>query len=384
MANRPASSPARSTARVAYGALGILCLGAGLALGLLGTFGLSGAEGNQTTANRMLTMQGGLKRLSKGPARHRIVYLSDSAGVSYPKGKRVPERLQQLLERQVEASTDVRVHNLGQPGLGPYDYYFAASEIARTRPTGVVIGFSFGSLSDTFTEQFSAPIFATLLAPGQIPQALSLPVHRIGLTADQLLLYVVARQLGFADTLRWLSVRQARVVGTHAEVVKRCDEALGSDANKRLEGALKWGVLRQLVSGQARRFSAETTTLFLGLALAGEAEASPVLPMFRAALRVLSDAGIPVLVYLSPMNVEHADWLGLLDEEKLRISVDAIATLVRSEGGEFVDLHDLLPDEGFRDGPGHFTWEGVDGPLLVAEQIAPGVAKMMGVGPARR
>jgi len=192
------------------------------------------------------------------------------------------------------------------------------------------------------------------------------------------------RQFGLTDTLRWLSVRQARVVATHAEFVKRCDEALGSEANKRLERRLKWRVLRQVVSGRARRFNAKATTSLVGGVLAGEAETSPVLPMFRAALRVLSDAGIPVLVYLSPMNVEHADWLGLLDEEKLRISVDAIATLVRSEGGEFVDLHDLLPDEGFRDGPGHFTWEGVDGPLLVAEQIAPGVAKMMGVGPARR
>jgi hypothetical protein len=105
-------------------------------------------------------------------------------------------------------------------------------------------------------------------------------------------------------------------------------------------------------------------------ALEGLGPDNPVLQALTAAVRDFERAGIPVFVYLTPVNVEHMDALGLLNREGLARTVAVVEEEVREAGGDFIDLHALLPDEAFRDGTGHFVvGDGVDGPARVAEAL---------------
>lgn len=77
------------------------------------------------------------------------------------------------------------------------------------------------------------------------------------------------------------------------------------------------------------------------------------------------------LVYVVPVNVEHLQQVGPDSRHGLERTAETLRHIVEEEGAEFLDLHALLPDAGFRDPPGHFTYDGeIDGPMLVAQRIA--------------
>jgi hypothetical protein len=91
-----------------------------------------------------------------------------------------------------------------------------------------------------------------------------------------------------------------------------------------------------------------------------------------AAVRSFAKAGVPVVVYVVPANLEHFERLGVLDEAGLQVTLAHLRRAVEGAGGTLLDLHALLPDAGFRDAGGHFEFEApLDGPLLVAERLAP-------------
>jgi hypothetical protein len=70
--------------------------------------------------------------------------------------------------------------------------------------------------------------------------------------------------------------------------------------------------------------------------------------------------------------VEHIEAAGSDDPTGLARTLTSIESVSLRAGGRFIDLHDLLPDAGFRDVAGHLSATNtIDGPKQVASRIAP-------------
>jgi hypothetical protein len=94
--------------------------------------------------------------------------------------------------------------------------------------------------------------------------------------------------------------------------------------------------------------------------------------MLAGALEIYQSAGIHVLAYAVPMNVEHFEEIGFETRTGTRKTIEMLRDLVESRGGTFLDLHRLFPDKAFKDLGGHFLQEeGFDGALLLARELAP-------------
>jgi hypothetical protein len=99
--------------------------------------------------------------------------------------------------------------------------------------------------------------------------------------------------------------------------------------------------------------------------------------MLAALLRGLERAGIPVLVWVSPVNVEHVRSLGL-STDGLGRSIAALRKVARDSGAEFLDLHEALPGSAFRDAGDHYTVAGPDsGTSLVAAPLARAISRAL-------
>jgi hypothetical protein len=86
------------------------------------------------------------------------------------------------------------------------------------------------------------------------------------------------------------------------------------------------------------------------------------------------EAGIGVLVWVSPTNVEHLASLGV-ELDGLERTVQSARAVVEANGGTLVDLHATLHDSGFRDPADHFTLDGEDsGGATVARRLAQAIS----------
>jgi hypothetical protein len=66
------------------------------------------------------------------------------------------------------------------------------------------------------------------------------------------------------------------------------------------------------------------------------------------------------------------------NESGLAQSLDHTSVIVTENGGHFLDLHRIFPDEAFRDRSGHFAYEGeINGPVELAEKLAPSVVSLV-------
>jgi hypothetical protein len=301
----------------------------------------------------------------------RVGFLGDSTAVSYALENQVPTRLQQAAAELARGRPEIEVHSLAMQGMWSFDYYFWADVIAAAKPSQLVVSFSLESFSEAFREVFSRPQLAGWMGSDRLAGALGLPLDWIGLTWDRLLFYHAVVRLGGYETWRALSIEQARVRQARDDLASRIS---GGDASpeRALGQVLVDGILeRKFVSADLRRFSQTGQREHLGLALSGVRADHPLLRVLAATLRSFERAGIPVLVYVNPTNVEYVESLGLLDEAGLRTTLATLEAVARENGADFVDLHALLPDQGFRDAPGHFSVGEVHGPARLAEALAP-------------
>ena len=75
---------------------------------------------------------------------------------------------------------------------------------------------------------------------------------------------------------------------------------------------------------------------------------------------------------MNPTNIDNLERVGVYDPESFGQTIQAVREVSGACDVKLVDLHDLLPDAGFRDPAGHFsTDDEVDGPLLVARELVP-------------
>jgi hypothetical protein len=278
---RSARSTGSRALRAAYAILVLACFLAGFSLGLTGIIAATWAEPRMTRVTGVVGMLGAINALGMSFAPYRVAFIGDSTTMAYPDDRKVADRLQQLLGEGRRRS--LQVFDLATLGLGTHDYYFAAGEIARNRPSLLVISVNLTSFSESFIQRFKRPEFAALLLPSQIPEALSLPIQRIGLTADRVFLYAgLTSHERIFNAWRWLLRRQSEVQGTHQDLVARVDAALGNESTADFRRAQRWNQLGQSqVVGN--RFGVSGTRAAYDVALAGEVEDHDALIMLRAA-----------------------------------------------------------------------------------------------------
>jgi len=304
----------------------------------------------------------------------RVAVLGDSTAVSYPDGQKVHERLRQEANRLAGGRPRIHVFNLGQPGVGPFEFYFTADLIAEARPDQAVIGFNFASMGTGWRGSLARPELAGFIGASRLREAIGLPLHWIGLRTDQLLFYSAVVGAGGYRPWRLLQREQVRLGAARESVEKWIGDRVGDHPEEPFQRA-RWlaRMARSRYRGSASERSTASRIRFqYGPALAGADRQHPVLRVLGAAVGRLERAGVRTLVYAVPLNVEHFDAMETFDAAAFAKTIASLEATVREAGGRFVDLHDLLPDQGFRDAPGHFTVEGpIDGPARVAASLAP-------------
>ncbi len=315
------------------------------------------------------------REAARGPL-YQLVAFGDSTLVSYPRGQQVPDRIEEALTRRLPQGPDVRLTNLAVSGVSSFDYFFLLDEILRAEPDAVVFSFNLDTLSRVWVESYARPELAGLLAPSRIFDAARLPLHWIGLSFDRFLFYLGIVQLGGYDAWYRLTLEQARVGRAREAARDWFDGLVGMRTGEDLDAAGADDLVARLFIPDQEstyfRFNRRGQRDHFGAALEGLPVDHPVLQALGATLRHLEDAGVPTFVFLTPINVEHMRALGIYDVEAMRASVSRIEEVVRGEGSDFIDLHDLLPDAAYRDAGGHFrVAPDLDGPSLLAEAMAP-------------
>jgi hypothetical protein len=313
-----------------------------------------------------------LERHRGRPGVVQVAVLGDSTSVSYPDGRRIYERLYQQANRLAEGRPHIRVVNLGSHGASPFDYYFLADRIAEAGPDQVVIGFNLASMGPAWRQSLARPELGGFVRPGRLGEAFRMPLHWVGLNADELLFYRAIIGAGGYDPWRRLQQEQVRLGSARAKVESWVGERTGAHPEVAFQRALKRARRARDLTGGANRYKARALLRHYGPALAGADPDHPVLRVFAATVSLFERSGIRTLVYVVPLNVEHLDAVGIFDAAGMAKTLASLGAAVRKAGGRFVDLHDLFPDQGFRDAPGHFTVEGpIDGPAQVAAALAP-------------
>ncbi len=300
----------------------------------------------------------------------RIAFLGDSTvGAPSQKGN-VPDQLQRILQADSSIAGEVVVHNLASPGLGPFDYYFLAGELAEFEPDQAILLLNLATFSASWNLTFRRPQLAGWIPADHLIAALALPLHRVGVTTDSLLFDMALVELGMLETWRWLKREQTRFIRTRNAVTSAIDAGFGGGAERDyvMQHLAHFDAIYNLPGG--RRMSARGVEDRYGEALAGIGPDHPTLQMLAATFSLLRDAGVPTLVYVNPTNVEHIRGLGGYSDAGLRASLDQVARLSRSYGVELADLHDLFPDDHFRDAAGHFTSKNPDSQRKLAAALA--------------
>lgn len=306
-----------------------------------------------------------------------VAFLGDSMIVSYPEKRRVPERLQQRLDALSSEPGQVRVHSVAAPGSGAFDYYFLADRVAAAQPDVVILPFNLTSFSDAWRGTFSRPELAGFIAPSRLPRALGLPLDWIGVTTDRLLGAVALIQAGGFECWRALSAQQARLGSARTQLASALGARFGDDADTRFARESFEHMKQRMVVEATQRLTPEGVQERFGRVLAGVTPDDPSLQVLAAAIQTLRARDIDVIVYANPTNVEHLEAVAGAPSPGLSRSLASLAEVTRGAGGRFVDLHALLPDPGFRDFAGHLSFRapGLDGPLALADRLAPVVAQ---------
>ncbi|MEE2673420.1 MAG: hypothetical protein VX466_06485 [Myxococcota bacterium] len=302
-----------------------------------------------------------------------VGHLGDSMVISYPPPRQVPTRLQEAVDQLVPDPGSIRVHSLASPGMGPFDFYFLADRVADARPDQVILPINLTVLCEAWRNAFSRPRLAGLLPPSRIPEAFSLPLERIGVTADRLLGYIAVVQSGSLASWHDLTAQQAKVGVARSWLAGSLSGGLGSEAEQRFaRDVYAYRDTRQANSAGFARLTPEGVEERFGPALGGVDPSNPSLEVLAASIRSFRQHGIEVLVYTSPLNVEHIEAIGSANPEGLARTLASIESVSRHAGARFIDLHDLLPDAGFRDFAGHLrTSNAIDGPKRLADRLAP-------------
>lgn len=353
-----------------------IALGTALGFGLVGgalltAMDRAGVSQPPSSLDVTAIVEGRLAALAHDDPRHelaRVFVLGDSTSVP------LPDRLQIALDAALDGRR-VRVTSLVILGQTTFDQYFLSEGIARAGPDAVVIGLHLAGFSDSWRTAFPKPEFAGWLPLRRAFEALRLPLHWVGLSADEMFWYMAIVGTGQADAWRALVREQVRVGQAARDADRWLAATVGADDQRREFHA--FASFERLIAPGPRftRTGAQST---YGPVLSGLPADHPVLETLGALVSSFSSRGIATLVAVMPANVEHLGKLGLLEGSALPRSLATIESVARRAGASFLDLHDSLPDAAFVDAAGHYRPPATfDGPGLVASRLAPAVAALL-------
>jgi hypothetical protein len=314
------------------------------------------------------------RRLARDRAHERVALIGDStmmvAEGMDPRRETLPARVVQALRQRGAIGRRIRIHTLCQPALGPAGIYFASDELARARPDRIVLSLSIAGFSPGGLKDFSYAEISGWLRPEHLWEAARLPFLQIGLTFDRVLLYQGIVAVGAVDLWRDTRQLQARVFKLPGWLGDTVERKLGLTTSVDMQfvlGIARWQ--RMFVPGR-KRWTRPAGEQSFAAVLQGLTPENPALQMLGSALERFRVAGIPTLVYLRPVNVEHLRSLGI-STAHLRESLLTLQRTVLSHGAQLVDLHALLPDSAFSDAGDHYTFQGApNGAAWLGDRIA--------------
>jgi hypothetical protein len=302
----------------------------------------------------------------------RIAFLGDSTSMHASDGSRgIDHQLGPALDALAPGQPRHLVFSFAAPGYTQFTQYFLSHRVAYARPDAVVVAFNLASFSDQW-RRVDRTRLAAWLPVRRLPEALSLPLYWIGLPTDQLLLYPTLAQLGGFEAWQKLLRVQARCVHAWGAAAEWLQARSGARNGLAYQNLLFYHTRQKhYVEGPPERETEWLAHSRLDALLAGVDAGHPVLRVLHATLEVFRERGIPVFVYIVPLNLEYLERIGLRDRDGLRRGIESVRRVVLASGASLIDLHDSLPDAAFADGGGHLmTTAEFDAPPIVARRMA--------------
>lgn len=324
---------------------------------------------------RPVALEGGIRterqlgKAARAPAGQRRVFLLGDSLVfdMTPRPRSIPDNLAALLAARSGPRHYVRA--VASPGTGAFSHYFLADRVLAARPDLVVLSVNLRWFSPVW-RGIDPPTLAGWLPTRRWPEALGLPLEATGVSADRLAFYRVLVASGALPAWYRLQREQLRVQGAWQAAARRLQALSGMPEGLAYEVEHgRRALARRAVRGRSTATHAVETfaPVFAGI----EAD-SPTVRALETLLARYRDAGVDVIVYVAPINVEYLKRLGVYDARGAADAIAFLEGLARRQGARFLDLHALLPDAAFADQNDHLRTDGpVDGAALAARRLLP-------------
>ncbi len=375
----------RAAARLFGFAAGSVCALVATALAILRVLDAAGLPTPYVDLDSMkvhLQVLGVLATAKQRMPGQRIAFLGDSTSMHASDGSRgIDHQLGPALDALAPEQPRHLVFSFAAPGYTQFTQYFLSHRVAYARPDAVVVAFNLASFSNQW-RRVDRTRLAAWLPVRRLPEALSLPLYWIGLSTDQLLLYPIVAQLGGFEAWQKLLRVQARCVHAWGSAAEWLQAHSGARDGLAYQNQFFYHTrMEQYVDGPPQRETASLARSRLDALLAGVDPDHPVLRVLHATLEVFRERGIPVFVYIVPLNLEYLERIGIRNREGVRRGIESVRRVVEAAGASLIDLHDSLPDAAFADGGGHLmTTAEYDAPPIVARRMA---QAMLAKGEAR-
>jgi len=297
------------------------------------------------------------------------IVLTDSLGLGARPLENLGHHVNAALKRRLGPAASPEIEGLSYTGMDLHAFYFFSERIVEARPRLVVLEMNLFWFADYWQRSFRAQLSGFLPA-SRWPEAMRLPLEPAGVTADKLIAYRMVILCGLAE--RWLGLQytQLRVRSGFEALERAIQKTLGDPRGLSHRSRINAHTLALATTREHRstRYNAERSYASV---LAGLDPEHPTLQVLDAFLERMQDAGIEILVYVPPHNLERARAVGLETGPGLDLSLARIESVVRRHGGAFADFHALLPDSGFRDHLDHLVVDLPDSPIeTLGDEIA--------------
>lgn len=308
--------------------------------------------------------------MGSGSADYRILFLGDSTTVEFPAA--VEKGLNQDQEQRIQVAA------FTIPGQTPFDQYFLSRPLIETEPDAVIVSVNLAAFSRMFAASFGKIELIGMLGLSRFFEAASLPLHWLNATLDQVVLSMLIAESGGMEIWRDLRMAQAQM-GKLPNVFEGWFRKLRALPGEEYSEAMGLNDDPDSITTRGRnRLSTAASIRVYGDALDGLPVDHPVLTLYGRLLDSFAAAGIPVLLYIVPSDIEYLRELKLVDDALLDLSIRRIEAMAAEHGALFLDLHELLPDEFFVDAGGHFKAVGDRDPTeMVLREMLPRVRDLV-------
>jgi hypothetical protein len=337
----------------------------------------SGAERGAIALDFAPDVERWRKETLDAPAQRRIAFVGDSMLWSSEGAMSLPDRIARIVNRSLPKRKRWRPHPLASGGFTMLGEYCLADDIIDTKPSLLVLEVNLRALQPGPLGPFSRAELAGRIRWPRIVEAAFAPLSDAGLTVDRLLFYRLLTKLGLERPWSAVIDRQARLVNASTTFETWLETKTHSNTMERRQFQGGIDILaRAFVPGKSVvRPTRENSLSQLGALFGGLEAPNGRLRVLELLLDDFRREGIPVLVWVSPVNVDHFRSVGL-STDGLAQSVQKLRAMAKASGASFVDLHEAVPDGGFRDSLDHYTVRGEqDGTAIVARELAKAIGR---------